>query len=112
MGIKRPEEKRAALEAFIREIRGIFEEEKRDGKPAHFLNSNFNPRDLAWEDKLVWDKIKDGSFTREDLRAYRADILDPETRRSKKGVPYSRDTFLSFVENKAVGLLMKQDEAK
>lgn len=109
---QRKKDTTAGLRAFIREISELYELEKREEKTAHFSNSNFNPEELTEVDQLVWEKIKNGSFTRDDLRTYRADILDLQTKRPKQGVPSSRDTFLSFIENKAVGILMKQDEEK
>ena len=105
MTIGQPKNNREALEAFIREIGGIYEEEKRDGTPAHFLNSNFNPRDLTLEDKRIWDKVRDESITREDFNAYRESIIDPRTRNVKGDIAYSRYTFSAFIENKATPVI-------
>ncbi|OGZ00091.1 MAG: hypothetical protein A2945_00115 [Candidatus Liptonbacteria bacterium RIFCSPLOWO2_01_FULL_52_25] len=109
---ERPENNQEALEAFIREIVGIYEKEKRDGKPAHFLNSNFNPRDLTFEDKRMWDKAKDESITRADLHAYHQSIIDPRTKNVRDDVPYSRYTFYAFITNEASRPIGMREEAE
>lgn len=93
------------LELFIGEIRAIYEEEKRERKMAHFQSSRFKPQALIWEDKLIWDKIKNKSVTREDINIYREAIVDPTTRRIRANIPQSRYTFLAFIENKAAPII-------
>jgi hypothetical protein len=93
------------LEAFIGEIRAIYEEESRENNMAHFQSSRFKPQTLIWEDKLIWDKVKNKIVTRDDIASYRESIVDPATRKLREDLPQSRYTFLAFIENKAAPVI-------
>ncbi len=110
--MEQAENRATELQKFTEEIAELSDREKRERETAHFSNSNFNPSELTWEDKLIWDKVKDASITREEFNTYRADIIDPRTRSVKDDVAYSRYTFFSFIGNKATRVIGMREFAE
>lgn len=104
------EQEKTELRSFVDEIAQMQQEERDKGLTAHFTfpSAPFNPEDLTLEDKKIWDKVKSGSITWDDYRAYEAEIskavADPKDRRAA-----SRAVFKMFIANKATPVLSWRD---
>lgn len=82
-----------------------FDEERAniEGNPttAHFLNMEMDSAELNEEDLQFWEKINEGTITRDDITKHRELITDFKTGNLKAGIPGSRYTFFLFATNKA-----------
>ena len=111
MGKEQPELK--SFESFFREIEALQasekEKEPKGGGTAHFLYSDFNPRELTQEDVDIWEKVKSGEITWDDWRSYAESFIDQKTMTLREGIPRSRDTFRAFIGNKANPVLFKKE---
>ncbi len=104
------------LEKFREDFRAVVETENEKGT-AHFRKMksedyDFDPADLQAEDLDIWKKIKNGSVTMEDFKAYRAKVekfmaSNPGSKRA-----LSRNTFMSYAANKANNILMRSELEK
>lgn len=84
-------------------LHGFWEEIKeveRNESAAHFEHGDFNAEELTEKDRDIWERLKDGSITREDLSEYRRDVGEESE---------SRKIFLGFISNKAMGMFLKKE---
>jgi hypothetical protein len=96
----------AKLKDFREEIGLIIEEERANQKTAHF--NELKPEELSPEDLEVWEKIKDGSVTQENMKEYKNIFFDGEGK-IKENITPGRKEFMAFANNKAnIVLLNKQ----
>ncbi len=104
------------LGKFREDFRAVVEAENERGT-AHFRKMksedyDFDPADLQAEDMEIWKKIKNGSVTIEEFRAYRAKIEKFMISRPGSKEAVSRNVFLSYAANKANSVLMRQELEK
>lgn len=101
------------LETFRGEISALRDAEKATGKTAHFTHlPEFNHEDLTIDDMEIWEKVKDRTITREDLRKYdeTLDLVENGIKKGlKPGVSVSRNVFRAFINNKAVPILIERE---
>lgn len=60
---------------------------------------HINPEHLTETDRLIWEKVKDGSITRQDIETHERE-LKKEALNSDPAVNKSRDYFRALVINK------------
>ena len=104
------------LEKFREDFKAVVGTENEKGT-AHFRKMksedyNFDPAELQAEDMEIWKKIKNGSVTMEDFRAYRAKIEKFMISRPGSKEAVSRNVFLSYAANKANNILMRSELEK
>jgi len=87
------------LKEFQEEIREVAEKET----AAHFKHGVFNPEELTEEDRIVWEKVKDGTVNREDLNTYYGSVGEESE---------TRKVFMAFINNKAMLVFFKKGPEK
>ena len=88
-----------SLKEFQEEIKEVAEKET----AAHFKHGTFNPEELTEDDRIIWEKVKDETVSREDLDTYRESVGgESETRR----------VFLAFINNKALVVFLAREIEK
>jgi hypothetical protein len=84
------------LDAFRAEISELMKKE-----PGHFKNEDFKLENLTGSDVAIWQEVKSGTLTKEELGEYAAEVKE-------SGVP-SRGVFLAMINNKALGLFLNRE---
>ena len=103
--MEQPPSKQENLSAFIAEISALRDEEVEarnnpdpsKWKTGHFLEAGFKPEELTEADREIWEKIKNGSITREEALAHRNTL--------KADNNFSRRLFGEFIANKAYAVI-------
>ena len=114
MAEKPKNKKTDPLASFKSEMASIARMEK-EGKlrTAYFAGSGFDVNELTDADKMIWDKIKNESITKEDWRTYRNKVvLDPKQpgHISLRGnTSSSRRTFIHYASNKVTVIFGKRE---
>ena len=80
MSIESYKEKKSELDLFQKEISEIKKKEmekkeKNEGKSYNPHFNEINPEELTDEDRIIYEKFKDGSMTLEDLEKYRKSVF-------------------------------------
>jgi len=93
MSLESFEKEKSPLELFKEEIKEI---KKKEYDP-HF--DDINPEELTGEDKIIYEKFKDGSMTFKDFSDYRQNIISDVERRGVEGLTDSRNNFFAWITN-------------
>ena len=98
------------LHDFRDEIRHIMSQEQKGGTSSHLISDSFNPDDLTTEDMAIWERIKSGAVTEEEIRAYQnsvtANVDKPKPGELPSG---SRALFSGFISNLAGGIIIHRE---
>lgn len=84
---------------FRAKIEAIKQAESERGETVHL--TNVNVEELAWEDKIIWEKVENESITREDFQSYRPSLGSNLSR--------SRKEFSFFVANKLNPIWLRKE---
>jgi hypothetical protein len=120
-------ERDRAREAFIAEIKNFKEAELRPGAgTANFVFMEkdadlFDPEALIEVDRVIWEKVKAGTVTREDLKEYKQEVPSLDFELAKKGATMhdiiagfdvdkrSRFIFFGFIVNRATDVILERE---
>jgi hypothetical protein len=94
--MENPESFNQKMEALKGEIGTLMVKE-----PGHFKHDHFDIEELTGSDGAIWEEIKNGTLTKEELKEYAEEV-------GASGVA-SRATFLAMVRNKALALFMNRE---
>ncbi len=97
------------LEEARREVGEYVERERREEvETGHFLNENFDVSQISEEDLRMWQKIQDGSLTKEEFSTYNSQFIMGRWD-DRVDIEPSRRVFLHFLRNRATGLLLERE---
>ena len=100
------EEKKNGIDLFKAEISEIKKQEmekKAQGEKYDPHFENINPKELKEEDKIIYEKFRDGSMNFKEFSAYQQNIVADGTERKVQGFKDSRRMFYAWICNKIAG---------
>ncbi len=104
------QEKENQFREFRDEIRHIMSQEQEGGTSSHLISKSFNPDDLTEEDMAIWERLKSGAVTEEEIGAYQdsvvASVGKPKPGELSSG---SRALFSGFISNLAGEIIMHRE---
>ena len=96
------------------EIRRLVQEERQEGKTAHFfLYPDFAVEDLNEDDMNMWKAVKSSLVTPESFDVYQRSVVgfreNKPTFKKLPNVPQSRAYFMGFLANKAMTAFLEKE---
>ncbi len=88
------------LQGFWAEIEELRNQEKSEGKMVHLQDSGFIIQELREEDMAIWERVKGGTVTREELGEYLRTISEGGN---------SRRTFSEYITHRVMNLRSTRD---
>ncbi|MDE2079619.1 MAG: hypothetical protein KGI73_04530 [Patescibacteria group bacterium] len=102
---KKPD--KSPQDLFTEEIRNLAAKEADDKRSAHFSTEpQFNPALLADEDRRVWERVKSGNFTKEDIDGYAQSVRNWLKTEADEARRKTRMAFMGFIANRAMPAIM------
>lgn len=87
-------------------------EQVKIGEPFDPHAELINPKDLTDEDRMIWEKFKNETLTREDLKAYSEKLVEEIRALPNQETRESRSNFLAMITNASYLFLYRKDKNK